>query len=672
MIFRTKILGVCASHTLFPFIFLFLAVSILTQAQEIREFNDSYTLENDLEGEAIYNYYLSGSDTIKQGGFFFQHSETDLVDERQTIISIILSGQYTKNVKNGAWSYGYKEFRPEGQPVTTDSEIIYNATGKDYTARTFFKNSKVHGNYEIQERTIANSVTTDTLFFLKAFYEEGVMLEVIEGKKDNVRVSGRFNSQGMPDGKWEILHRTDSGDLLDVREYEDGILSSHHFVHNNEKYQINYVGMDSDPETSNQNWEEVVAGPEYFRLLSYASVGLNKDENKPENLGDPMQLVQIGNSLLEKVFFNVDVHGGRKIWELSDGGYEMQPVLVKLRKYPLSEEERIVYSEALKLLEATQNDIDTYLDDPYVKIGLHAYQDIHFYYEVMKIFQEKVETLAPLVNLLSDQATQYLNREAIIKETLPYINYPEEVQFEFDNTVITDTFPFPQGISQNNVTMTEINAHLGEIFKIVTDISETSANILEDYKSQSELPKMEAELLSKKDSIVNLFMNKTPREEYNTWHEAISSSVQEFAEQEFKNYAALPLTEKVTKIDEISSCFDSLFALYTELEDLPRKLDRINEVYTRTTWNPFTFTYMDERVKENVYEAFENEVFPFVWDELSGSISCENIGDKTKSLEVLYRKMIELRDEDTKQIERQLRRSNTLEEILAALNLDLH
>lgn len=99
-------------------------------------------------------------------------------------------------------------------------------------------------------------------------------------------------------------------------------------------------------------------------------------------------------------------------------------------------------------------------------------------------------------------------------------------------------------------------------------------------------------------------------------------------------------------------------------------IDRINEVYTRTTWNPYTFTYMDERVNENVYEAFETEVFPFVWDELSNNISCEDIGEKSKNFEILYRKMIALRDEDTKQIDRQLRRSNTLEEILTTLNLD--
>jgi hypothetical protein len=672
MVFSKYIIRDSNLSWFFSFLYIFLTFSIGTQGQEIKEFSESYTLENDLTGEALFSYYTSGRDTIKQGPFYFQHSETDSVGSSQIIKSIILSGEYIKNVKNGIWSYSFKEFEPEGRPVTTENEIVFNATGRDYTTRTFFKEGKVHGNYEIQDRTIVNSVTTDTLFFLNASYEEGVMQEVIEGKTDSVKVSGSLNEKGMPQGKWELIHHMTSGDLVEIREFDEGVLSSHYFIHNNNTYPVRNVGMDQYGDGGEENWEEVVAGPEYFRLISYASVGLKGAENDVESLANPLLLVQAGNTLLEKVFYQLDVHENRKIWELSEGGAGIQPVLVKVRKYPLSDEESKFYSEAVNLLEATQSTIENYLEDPYVNIGLHTYQDIHFYYEVMAIFRERVKILAPLINLLSDDATEFLNRDALIKEIFPEIIYPQEVEFEFDDTIISEEFPFPQGISQNNGSLREIHTHLGEIFKNVTEISENSENILEEYKAQSELPEKEAQLLSRKDSIVNLFTDTTQKEEYNKWHSTISQSVQNFAENLFKEYAALPVTEKVTRIDEVFNCYDDLFELYVELEDLPRKLDRINEVYTRTTWNPYTFTYMDERVKENVYEAFELEIFPFMWEELSHKISCGEIRDKTKNLEILYRKMVTLRDEDTKQIERQLRRSNTLEEILTVLNLELY
>lgn len=647
---------------------LMLLSNLQVFGQQIQQHNGDYTINENINGYALFDYYKSGQETVKHGNFRFERMVTDSVEN--TVDGIVLTGIYQNNRKDGPWRYSYKEFSPVGKPGTTDNEIIFRTNGHDYTISANFSSGKINGDFSIKQRTVANSSTKDTLLYLSSNYAVGTMIGVVTGKDEKASFRGRLNREGMPDGVWEFTHK-DQERIKEYREYSDGVLKNHYFTINNNQLDITHIGLDTTEDQSGEIWEKVRIDPQYLRVIYYASIGVKEAERLQKFIDPALDYIQQSNDLLEKTLFRANVHNEIEVWNLTEGNTgPIEPVSARLRKFPINDSEKSTYDEASKLLTKIQETINRFFDNPQISIGIHSYREIYFNHEVMRVFSEKVDLISPLVELLYDDAAVYLDRKAMIKYIIPDINYPSEITYAYNDTNYSENYNFPKSINSDSASVRDIHSHLEEIEKRIQEITDNTEEILKQYRSETELQEKEADLLKTKDSIIALFSNKNKKETYNEWHREIAQEVIPFVEDTFINYAALPIENRVAEVDRIETCFTESKNLYKSLEDLPRKLNRLDEVYTRTVWNPYTFTYMDERVKERVYRTFENDLFPYVWSELKNNLSCTTIADKTQNLETLYRKMITTREEDTRDMERQLRRARNIDDIINAMNLN--
>jgi hypothetical protein len=81
---------------------------------------------------------------------------------------------------------------------------------------------------------------------------------------------------------------------------------------------------------------------------------------------------------------------------------------------------------------------------------------------------------------------------------------------------------------------------------------------------------------------------------------------------------------------------------------------------------------MDERVKERVYRAYENILLPKLLQQIQNFDNCANFDKYNQNFKNLYRSMILIRDRDTKEAERLLRRETNPTEIAKILNIELY
>jgi hypothetical protein len=108
---------------------------------------------------------------------------------------------------------------------------------------------------------------------------------------------------------------------------------------------------------------------------------------------------------------------------------------------------------------------------------------------------------------------------------------------------------------------------------------------------------------------------------------------------------------------------------YTILNKIPTKLERIDELYKRVVFNPYTFTDMEERVKEKVYLYFEQVILPQIILDINQNMSCDNFYEKVENIDKLYRQMVLLREKDTKDLERLIKKNENVNEILKMFNV---
>src|SRR5690606_20900458 len=208
--------------------------------------------------------------------------------------------------------------------------------------------------------------TKDTLLYLSSNYAIGTMIGVVTGKDEKVSFRGRLNREGMPDGVWEFTHKAPER-IKEFREYSDGVLKNHYFTINNNQLDITHIGLDTTEDQSGEIWEKVRIDPQYLSVIYYTSIGVKEAERLQKFIDPALDYIQQSNDLLEKTLYRANTHNNSDVWNLTEGNMGViEPVRAKLRKYPLTDEEKKQYEEMKFLLEKIKSDLDNYFDDKYV------------------------------------------------------------------------------------------------------------------------------------------------------------------------------------------------------------------------------------------------------------------------------------------------------------------
>jgi hypothetical protein len=346
--------------------------------------------------------------------------------------------------------------------------------------------------------------------------------------------------------------------------------------------------------------------------------------------------------------------------------------MVRLKHVPFTDQEREELRTLDRLTRQAAELFDYFFNESGIEIDRLVNKDLMVYYQVLSIYREYVDGISELVNQFSRPAFAYIHRDELLVSFLKKWSYPKHIRFEFKGEYQQVDYPFPS-INMTDKPVTEsIIRHLHDMLDDIERIENEVDRMLESKLRQARLLDREKHLIKKRDSLVSLYSNAFEDEAYNAYHRQVAARVLDYSTTAFEGYANLGLQEKIDTIDHFISCYESFIQLYHMQTTIPAKLKRLDEAYTRTVWNPYTMTDMQERMKERVYQAFETHVLPYYFKDMESSINCRDIAGKLSDFEIIYRKMMELREQDTKDVERSLRGLNSPTRILQVLNINLH
>jgi len=667
---RDSLRSILSFPTLAVSTFLLLNMNALT-GQHIYE--GPYRIASGIEGVANFQFQRAQNDTILNGEFAF--SSTSKSNENdELLIGLEFSGQYNRGKKHDKWKFRHKQFESKKEPVIIGYDIVKPGTGKDYHITGEFQNGLANGQWKVLYQSIAGGNVLDTLLSTRAQFREGHFTGNVSGIAHGASLQGGFNSEGMLHGDWEIRHVLDDGMLLsEHRVYSHGIFIRHYFIFLGQQFEVYHVGLDSE-ENDGEVWKDVPLTSTYFDVIlkSMSQVKSDDDIAVPNELTGEKgkDFISKTNTLISEILFSYSTYNQTKIWDELAGSQPISAGMMRMRVMPYSDEELKQLNKAIELYEDAQKIIQAFFKDPQVDISRHAYKEINFFSEVLHRYNSSSKELGGLARLLADSAFLYVDREVIFETLAPDIEYPDSVTYTFKDETHVEFFDFPE-IAKINGYASYLHDHLSVIHMDLIQIEEQISSTLEQYKKQSQLSEKEEYLVQKRDSIIELYSGKLKSDKHNQFHQSIAPRIIDLTNEYFKSYAELTLENKVSGIDNRLNCYDKIFELYTVLERLPLRLDHLNELYTRTIWNPYTLTNMDERIKERVYKAYELEILPYILNDLYTNISCENIHQKAKNIPTLYKRMQEIREIDTRSEDRELRRSKSIEQTLEILQIEV-
>lgn len=654
--------------------FLIALISIstsLTFAQRVYE--GPHQLTSNLSGTAIFQFEKVGNDTIYNGEFsFFSAERTGENDEILTGRNYF--GIFKQGKKDGNWTYEFKRFETEATPVLRGYDIVKPGTGEDRFISGTFRDGIAHGPWKVLHQKISRGEASDSLLSARAQLSNGQFSGRIYGVFPEVKVNGAFDVNGMLHDTWKIQHVLDDGiKLEEFRVYQNGKFIKHYFELLGQQFEVLHSGFDTT-EDENEVWEDIPVSPTYFNLIYHSTTDVVSSAAiaVPEELeGDKAKdFISITNDYLKSLLFSFSQDNGTGVWDELPGSEPIATGMLRLRVYDYPEEDLKKLRKARDLYKNSQKIIQAFFKDTQIDISRHSYEEINYFYKVMAQYDYSSRQLGEVAKMLTHDAFKYVDREVVYEKIAPEIEYPDSVQYEFKDEVYTRHFDFPE-IAKINGHAAYLHDHLSVIHMDLIQIEEQIGKTLEQYKKQSQLAELEKSLVEKRDSVAALYKNQFNRADFNEYHQRLSTQIIELVEHEFRSYANEKLEVKLSLIDAKLECISSALKVYEMQTKIPTRIDQIDELYTRTVWSPYTMTYMDERLKERVYRAYETVLIPLVLDDMENNISCETLLVKQKNMVKLYQKMLNIREQDTRDIERELRRETNPHRVMEILELNL-
>lgn len=663
ILFRVKLLNVLG------LVVLVLPFSVLSQ----NIFSGPYSINDTLHGTARFEYYLDEGDTIRNGPFSFESMQFNEEDE-SLAIGTNYSGRYAENAKDGSWVFRHKKIRPTAKPEIQGFELVSRVTGEEYLVEAAFQEGRAHGNWRVIHHLITDGKSTDTLSQCRVEYANGLPIGKIKGKTGDTEFVGNYNKDGQPDGDWVISQTLKDGSILkEIRQYDNGIFKNHSFSLLNETFEITHVGLDYN-ESDDEQWEDVKLDADVLKIIQSTHFEIDSPGkvSLPNDLaGDgSTALIHQSNRILHDLLSAFSGPGQQDIWQPLGGSEELSKGKLRLRVFPMSDKEKELIAETVSMRDDALNIIEAFFKDPQVDINLHSTENMNFFGEVFWIYQKNLRELGQLTGLFAIPAAKYVDRETLFYHLKPTLKYPDTIVYDFQDEILSRPFNAPN-VDDSVSAVDFLHGHTSQIQQEVVRIEEEVSEILRKYQKQSRISDQEERLVEKRDSIIRLFKNQFSREDYNSYHMDISDRVVNNTRSWFQQYAELSIEKKLNRIDDLLACFNEVINLYHQLSKVPIRLSNIQDLYTRTVWNPYTYTDMNERIKERLYRAYENVVLPAIWNDLLNNLECGEISNKGKNYERIYQRMMELREQDTKEIEKALRRPGSVSEVLSTISLPL-
>ncbi len=645
----------------FLFCLLFMFCHILTtSAQDIKNFKGVYVLNDTIEGVANLNYFLKNRDTILDGDFNFKSIEEKKEDEFTTYE---YEGNFKKDKKDGDWYFKSKSLKLDKDYSISDLQLKSTATGTSTEIFAFFSNGQSDKEWTAIKYKFENSIPKDTLYTIQTNFNSGLLEGKFVSNSKNLNVSGQF-SEGLMDGQWVF----DDGTHKEKRTFQKGVLTD---VEVND-VNIEFIGFDItyDKADEDEKWETIELNETYFEIFNRSKIEI-VFSGEYINQSKLQESIKNSNSFIINAFKSFNNTGDFSIWNNLRGSEDFKLPKVKIRKLKYSKKEERQIKSIRENLKLSQTIIKEFRDNSMLEIGKLNFKELNKIELLFSIYKEKFEKLKPALDLIVSPAFEYLKRDELLEAYNVDLEFPETVAYSYDGEVISESYEFPE-IEREKFDLEFLSITLESIVNDLKKLDKNAKDDFEKLRKQESLTENEELLIKKREKIETLF-DKNKNEDYNGYHDYYSKAVNIFLEDVINDYRKMDLDKKKSEVEILLDCLGKIEKFGEEgLVDFKDRVERVDEEYTRVVFNPFLMSDITERVKERIYKAYEDKLIDYVLENLKNNLSCDSLEDKIGNLEILNESMLKLREKDTKDMERELRRVRDVEQILSLLKIELN
>jgi hypothetical protein len=385
---------------------------------------------------------------------------------------------------------------------------------------------------------------------------------------------------------------------------------------------------------------------------------------------EELQVQQRGNEFLRHVLSRILQYEDDYVDE--DGSLTQYPIHTRRFEYPISKEDQRNIDEIEESFEALQTEVNRFANMNALAINRYRDDSLAFAYEYFQRKQERLDRVDTLVQILTSDEIRYIDQNVFVREGIDYLSAFDTIRFEFDDEVISRELSYAEDLSEDRSLTDNVLSYIRREQTIVDVFTSYITRELEQLEQTDDLATMEARILQNKAEVDSIYLSHVTISDRDL--EMFASVYENILQRQFnefsKRYSEMDTyMERVEQgevildlISEMREQFDRLAAVFPTMEDL-------DETFMEETFNPFTYSRYKVRVKERLFENGGMVLFNHYLNELKNEQNYPMIKEHLDNIEALQERLYELRDVDTRRIERRLGRRTSINRIESALDL---
>lgn len=598
------------------------------------------------QGVAIFDYIIKDNDTIREGDFSFSNALLNTDESEQTPINI--KGRFKEGLPHGNWTMEFNTLVPNEGKSLVQYQYVTTVNGLKRSFNFNLNQGRPQGQWQTQVDSVVNSTITETLFKSVIEYDKGVPIKSFSIESDRDIMVGRLLRDGLAQDLWSLYSKQEIG-LEEDWKYDQGLLTQ--------------IMLQSDSQNRTLDLR-------YPNARAFVSVNLD------QHYLDIMQLRLQQQD--PKFVFNQRMS---RLLQLDSQYYEMildffeglgtplkvQGFLVKVPVFPLLPVEEDQLEQIGARVKESDFLVDSILADAQLNLlKINDPETALLYQMALHLHTDYLPPLKNLITFKEKNLLQHIDREEAIGGLWPLGLEEQQIRLNDSlNNAGVNNFRFQSVLDPN----------LAGVFQHSTTILELSRLLNAKLRKKLTLNKREKAFLRQEQLLIAEV--KALEEYVDTLNTGVPAAVgsaleslKSFAQRELKNYVSMKEDEeKLQYSSKLATCFKITRDLADTLKKLPEQEAQILELYQDQVWNPFTATVMDEEVKRRITRAYKTIIVPYYLNLVERQLTCDNINQRINNFNRLHQRMIDLRKEETKKLERKLKRTKEPEEVLSRLGL---
>lgn len=619
-------------------------LSAQSYTEEQERYQGNYKI-NGYSGKADYQYLISGTDTIFHGVFQMQRSSLDALLQKEDA-SFSFKGHFENGVAEGDWQFQFGEFQSDSESKLVGYEYRVLISGIQEEGGGAIKDGRPDGTWTYEVNRIKESEIQQTLFKSTFNYLSGVPQQSFQIENDHSILVGRFLRSGLAHDEWSS-YALDAVDDLESWYFEEGALKSIKVVKDGLTNKVDIF------QNLGENYKEITLDERFGEVV----------EATMKSNGNSLGVNAVIANLLAQnrgYYQKMDT----VLTELGSSDF-LPKSKVKVPYFELNDTQKAHLKVITTDFLVAESVAEKLLNNTHLNIVRRSDTDAQYYYDLANLISETyLKPLSEIVRYNRIGITSYLNIPKLAEALWPNGKPSTTLILEGNAGDAERSFSLPNAQEFNFEDGLNGLRQMTSYAKLsLLELKDKLAGQLLGEERTQALNGLEEELIAMNEVLVQQV--DSVGEKLSEQYKLGLKNILKLADSSLITYASLKDSEeKLSYGTRLKSCLAQLKFLTAELETLPAQEEQIKTLYTDAIWNPFMATVMEEEVKKRITSAYLDQLIPHFLKTVETRLDCENVKTIKEQMINANLRMEELREENTRKLERKLRRVKNPEEVL--------